>query len=167
MLIMKISIIVAVADNWVIGKRNALPWYLPADLRHFKEITMGHHIIMGQNTHKSIGKALPGRTNIVLSFDKDYKAHGCIVANSLEGALKIAKEDGETEAFIIGGASVYKQAIDFVDKIYLTRIRNNFDGDVYFPKLDMKMWKEISREAHTPDSKNPYKYEFLVLKKVR
>jgi len=164
---MKILIIVAVADNWVIGKKNALPWYLPADLKHFKEITMGHHIIMGQNTHESIGRLLPGRTNIVLSFDKKYDAEGCVVANSLKEALKIAKENGETEAFIIGGASVYKQAIDLADKIYLTRIHNDFDGDVYFPKLDMRKWKEISREGHNPDDKNPYKYEFLVLKRQK
>lgn len=163
---MTISIIVAVADNRVIGKRNALPWYLPADLKHFKEVTMGHHIIMGQVTHESIGRVLPGRTNIVLSFDKNYKADGCIVADSLDEALKIAEKNGETEAFIIGGASVYEQAIDLVDKIYMTRIHNNFDGDVYFPKIDDGKWKEISKEVHSPNDKNPYKYEFVVLEKI-
>lgn len=162
---MTISIIVAVADNWVIGKKNALPWYLPADLKHFKEITMGHHIIMGQKTHESIGKTLPGRTNIILSFDKDFKAEGCQVENSLEDAIKLAKENNETEAFIIGGASVYEQAVDMADKIYMTRIHKNFDGDVYFPKLDMNKWKEVGREEHESDSKNPYKYEFLILQK--
>lgn len=162
---MIISIIVAVADNWVIGKKNALPWYLPADLKHFKEITMGHHIIMGQKTHESISRALPGRTNIVLSFDKDFKSDGCVVTHSMEEALRIAEKAAETEVFIIGGASVYKQAINLADKIYMTRIHNKVDGDVFFPEIDEKKWKEISREEHVPDDKNPFKYEFLVLEK--
>lgn len=162
---MIISIIVAVADNWVIGKKNSLPWYLPADLKHFKEITMGHHIIMGQKTHESIGRALPGRTNIVLSFDKEYKAEGCTVVNSLDEAISIAENNGEKEVFVIGGASVYEQSVDIADKIYITRIHNKFDGDVYFPELDLNKWKEISREEHQPDDKNPYEYEFLVLEK--
>src|SRR3989304_7963439 len=115
---MIISIIAAVADNNVIGKKSALPWYLPADLKHFKETTMGHCIIMGQRTHDSIGKALPGRTNIILSLDENYKSEGCITVTSIEEALGVASAKKDTEVFVIGGASVYKQFIEIADKLY-------------------------------------------------
>ena len=163
---MHISIIVAVSDGWVIGKKKSLPWYIPADLKHFKEITMGHHIIMGQLTHESIGKPLPGRTNIVLSVDAKYKSKGSLIAHSLDEALDFAKNANENEVFIIGGASVYKQAIGIADKIYLTRIHHRFIGDVYFPEIDFSKWKQISCEKHESDINNPYTYEFLVYGKI-
>ncbi len=162
---MKISIIAAVADNNIIGKKNALPWYLPADLKHFKKITMGHAIIMGQKTHDSIGKALPGRTNIILSFDENYKSEGCIVVASIEEALRIASARGEEEVFIIGGASIYKQFIGIADRLYITRIHHKFEGDVYFPEIDPKKWRVESLEEHKKDEKNPFVYDFKVYEK--
>jgi len=162
---MKISIIVAVADNWVIGKKNALPWYLPADLKHFKNTTMGHAILMEQTTHESIGKALPGRTNIVLSNNSNYRSKGCLVVHSIDEALKVAKEKEKVELFIIGGASIYKQFLPKADRIYMTRIHNDFKGDVYFPKLDFKKWGKIAEEKHEPNERNPYPYDFLVYKR--
>src|SRR4030042_2466364 len=157
-----ISIIVAVSDDWVIGKKKSLPWYLPAYLRHFREITMGHHIIMGQTTHESIGKPLPGRTNIVLSFDPKNKSKVSLIAHSLDEAINYAKSANDDEVFIIGGASVYRQAVGLSDKIYLTRIHHNFKGDVFFPNIDFSEWEQISCEKHTGDEKNPYPYEFCV-----
>ena len=163
---MNISIIVAVSDGWVIGKKKSLPWYLPADLKHFKEITMGHHIIMGQTTHESIGKSLPNRVNIVLSLDPEYKSRDCLIAHSLKEALEFARDAKEKEVFIIGGASIYKQTIGYADKIYLTRIHHNFKGDVFFPEIDFSKWKQISKVIHEADDENPYPFEFLVLKKI-
>ena len=162
---MLISIISAVSDNNVIGKTNSLPWYLPADLKHFKDVTMGHIIIMGQKTHESIGRALPGRTNIVLTFDNDFKAEGCIITTSIEEALRVASAKNEDEVFIIGGASVYKQFMEIADKLYITRIHYKFDGDVYFPKIDEKKWKIVSIDKHKKDSKNAYDYTFKVYQK--
>jgi dihydrofolate reductase len=163
---MNISIIVAVSNGWVIGNKKSLPWYLPADLKHFKEITMGHYIIMGQNTHESIGKPLPGRFNIILSLDPKYKSKGCVIAHSLKEALNFAKNAGEKEVFVIGGASVYKQAISIANIIYLTKIHHNFKGDVFFPEIDFSKWKQISCEKHDYNEKNPYAYEFLVYEKI-
>ncbi|OGM14487.1 hypothetical protein A3A76_05810 [Candidatus Woesebacteria bacterium RIFCSPLOWO2_01_FULL_39_23] len=162
---MKVSIIVAVAENNVIGAKNKLPWYLPADLKHFKELTTGHHILMGQKTYESIGKPLPDRVNIILSEDPNYHAKECIVVNSINEGVELAKSENEHEFFIIGGASVYKQMLPFTDKIYMTKIHNNFDGDVYFPNIDDKNWREISKESHTKDDKNPFDYDFIILEK--
>lgn len=163
---MLISIIAAVAENNVIGKKNALPWYLPADLKHFKDTTMGHCIIMGQTTHESIGKALPGRTNIVLTFDENYKSEGCIVVTSIEEALRVASAKGEGEAFIIGGASIYKQFMTLANKLYITSVHEKIDGDVVFPEIKSDVWKRISNEDHEKDEKNPFDYSFEVYTKV-
>ena len=162
---MKISIIVAISEGNIIGKTNSLPWYLPADLKHFKETTMGHCIIMGQKTHESIGRTLPGRTNIILSFDENFKSEGCIPVRSIEEALRVASAKNEDEVFIIGGASVYKQFIEIADKLYVTRIHHNFEGDVYFPEIDPKKWKLVTTEKHKKDNKNSYDYSFEVYKK--
>jgi dihydrofolate reductase len=162
---MKVSIIVAVAENNIIGKRNSLPWYLPADLKHFKEITLGHHILMGQNTYASIGKPLPGRTTIILSNKTDYKQVGCVVVNTPDEAIKTAEKSGEKELMICGGGQVYKAFLPFADKIYLTKVHHKFDGDIYFPEINMKKWKVVSRESHEPDQKNTFAYDFLILEK--
>lgn len=162
---MKISIIVAVAKNNLIGKKNSLPWYLPADLKHFKAITMGHYILMGQNTYASIGKPLPGRSTIILSNDPDYKQVGCVVVNTPEEAIKTAEKSGEKEFMICGGGQVYKTFLPLAHKIYLTRVHHKFDGDIFFPKLNIKEWKVISEESHEPDEKNPFAYDFLILEK--
>jgi dihydrofolate reductase len=162
---MKISIIVAIAENNVIGNKNALPWHLPADLKHFKKITTGHTVIMGQNTYESIGKPLPQRKNIVLSFDKRYRAPGCIVVHSVEESIRAASTEKEKEVFIIGGASIYKQTIGIADKLYITKVHHKFAGDVFFPEIDMSKWKTISSEKHKSDELNPYDYEFCVFLK--
>ena len=160
---MIISIIAAVADNMVIGNNNSLPWNLPADLDYFKKNTLNKPVIMGAKTFESIGKVLPDRKNIILSFDIDYKAEGCIVATSIESALK---EVGENEEVMIaGGASVYKQFLPLANKLYLTFIHHDFDGDTYFPEFDIKQWKEIKRIDNKADEKNPYSYSFVILEK--
>ena len=138
---MIISIIAAVSDNNVIGKNNKLPWHLPEDLKRFKEVTSGHTVIMGRKTYESIGRPLPNRVNIVITRNKDFKPKGVKVVHSIEEALSLASEAGETETFIIGGAEIYKQALPLANKIYLTRINKNYKGDAYFPELG-KEWKE-------------------------
>ena len=163
--IMIISIIVAVAENNVIGAKNKLPWYLPADLKHFKKITTGHHIVMGQNTYEGLGKPLPSRINIVLSYNPNFKAEGCIVANSPEEAVNVAKKAGEDELMICGGAQVYKTFLPIADRIYMTKVKAKIEGDTLFPKIGDE-WKVISRASFAPDAKNRYPYEFLILERV-
>jgi len=162
---MIISIIVAVANNNVIGKKNQLVWYLPADLRHFKQLTMGHHIIMGRKTFEAIGKSLPGRTSIIITRQKRYVATDCLVVNSLKEAIKVAKMNNEDEAFIIGGGEIYKLAMNIADKIHLTEIRESFEGDTFFPVIDPSEWKETSRKEFLADEKNKYNYAFVELVK--
>lgn len=163
---MIISIISALAKNRTIGKKNALPWYLPADLKHFKEMTMGKSIVMGLNTFKSIGeRALPNRKNIVLSNDPNYMVpDGVFVCNSIEQVLEMTKD--EPEVMICGGASIYAQFLPMAHRLYLTYIDHDFDGDIFFPEFNLADWKEVSREVHEPDEKNKYKYSFVVLERV-
>jgi dihydrofolate reductase len=158
-----ISIIVATDQNGVIGKTGAIPWYLPADLAHFKQTTMGHPIIMGRVTHESIGKALPGRTNIVITHSGSYQADDCTVVSSLEEALKLTED--QPEVFIIGGDSIYKIALKVTDRIYLTDIHTSVEGDKFF-KYDPSSWNETDREKHLADDKNPYDYDFVVLERA-
>ena len=156
---MKLSIIVAASQNNVIGKNNQLIWRLSADLKRFKALTTGHHIIMGRKTFDSIGKPLPNRTSIIITRQADYKAEGCIVVNSLDEALAKVPED--QEAFIIGGGTIYKEVLDKADKLYLTLVHSKFDGDTFFPKVDDKIWKSVNREDHLPSEKNEYAYSFI------
>ncbi|MFT5915848.1 MAG: dihydrofolate reductase [Bacteroidia bacterium] len=160
---MKVSLIVAVAENGVIGKNNELPWRLSADLKHFKRITTGHHIIMGRKTFASIGKPLPNRTSVIITRQLDYEQEGCLVANSIEQAIELAKQNGDTEAFIIGGGQIYESSLELGDKIYLTRVHAEIEGDAFFPKLDSEKWEEISREKHEADEKNQFDYSFVEL----
>ena len=155
-----IALVVAIAENNVIGKDNQLIWHLPADLRHFKNITMGHPIIMGRKTYESIGKPLPGRTTIIITRQPDYNAEGCLVVNSVQEAVAGAKKLDE-QAYIIGGAEIYRQALDLTDTIYLTRIHQSFNGDTFFPELKPDMWETVSEEHHEPDEKNKYSYSFI------
>lgn len=155
---MMISFFVAVSENDVIGDSNTLPWHLPADLRRFKELTMGHPMIMGRKTHESIGRALPGRRNIVITTQSDFTAEGCDVVRSLDEALQLVKN--EQEVFIIGGGSVYAQALPQANKIYLTKVHAITHGDVTFT-FDTSQWREITREDHTADEKNQYDYSFI------
>jgi dihydrofolate reductase len=157
-----ISLIVAVADNKVIGKKGSmLPWRLSGDLARFKEITLGHPIIMGRTTYESIGRPLPGRQNIVITRNIDFTAEGCDIAHSLENAIAMAK--GE-EIFIIGGANIFEQAMPLVEKIYLTRVHAEPEGDVLF-EFDESTWKESTPEEYKADEKNQYDYSFSILKK--
>lgn len=162
---MIVSAIVAVAENQVIGIDNQMPWHLPTDLKYFKRKTLGHHIIMGRKNFQSIGHPLPGRTNIVISRNPYFTASNCLVAHSIEEALEIALENGETEAFIIGGGNVYSQSMPLLDRIYLTRIAYEPEGDVFFPELKKETWELVSEEAHQADDRNPYAYNFQVFER--
>ncbi|HMP30377.1 MAG TPA: dihydrofolate reductase [Saprospiraceae bacterium] len=162
---MIISSIVATAHNNVIGKDNLIPWYLPADLKYFKKITTGHHVIMGRNCYVSIGKPLPNRTNIIITRDPFFISSNCLVARNIKEALTMALENGETEAFIIGGGQIYEQTVDFWDKLYLTEVDLYTEGDIYFPQLDFSEWTLISQECHEKDEKNEYDYCFKIFDK--
>lgn len=154
-----ISLIVAMAKNRIIGKDNQMPWHLPADLGHFKTVTLGKPIIMGRKTYESIGRPLPGRKNIVMSRDKDYKLEGCETVTSLEEAIKLV-EDVE-EIMIIGGGFLYTECIPQADKLYLTFIDLDVEGDTQFPQFEHLSLTELKREKHYKDEKNPYNYEFV------
>lgn len=155
----KVSLIVAMANNRVIGINNTLPWHLPADLKHFKTLTMGHNILMGRKTYESIGKPLPGRTSVVITRNPNYTAEGVIIARSLEDAIVMC--GGDPEIYIIGGAELYRQAIQLADRIYLTEIELEITGDAHFTELDKNVWQESSRISHTPDEKNLHHYHFV------
>lgn len=158
---MILSIVVAIAENYAIGKDNQLLWHLPADLKHFKTITSGHTIIMGRKTYDSIGKPLPNRRNIVVTRNQDLVIPGTEVCNSLQEA--IAQCQQETEVFLIGGAQLYQEGIDLTNRIYLTRVHQNFDADSYFPEIDPLQWEESDIENHHPDEKNRLAYTFSTL----
>ncbi|MFA4999104.1 MAG: dihydrofolate reductase [Candidatus Paceibacterota bacterium] len=162
---MIISIIVAIGNNRVVGIDNKLPWNLPADMKHFREKTMGKPVIVGQKTFESIGKPLPGRTNIVLTLDKNFNHPGCIVAHSIEEALKAAKDF--EEVMIIGGVSIYGQFMPLADRMYLTLIDGDFKGDIYFPEINYQDWEETERIDNLPDKENPYKYSFVTLERKK
>ncbi len=159
-----ISFIVAMDKNGVIGKDNKLPWHLPADLKFFKNTTMGHGIVMGRKTYESIGKPLPGRENIILTRDYSYKADGCIVFHSVEDILHYA-EDKNVETFITGGEEVFKLFIPSVDKLYVTKIDHEFEGDTFFPSLNWADFTLVSSEQGIQDEKNRYNYKFEVYEK--
>ena len=183
---MIIFLIVAVAENGVIGKNNSLPWHLPADMKYFRDVTMGHCVIMGRKNYDSIPlkyRPLEGRTNIVVTRQKGFKAEKCIVVNSIEEALKEAKEReertlklenqqhplgrGATEVFIIGGADIYKQTIEAADKLYVTHINHRFEGDAFFPKIDSNRWKKIMQTDMQPDEKNKFPFSFCTYEKFK
>lgn len=154
------------ANNRVIGKSNDLPWYLPADLKHFKELTTGHAVIMGRKTFDSIvqrlGMPLPNRTNIVVTRDQDYKSEGVIVAHSIEEAIRDAKDQ---EIFVIGGEQIFNLALPLTDRLMTTEVSANIDGDTYFPEYDKNTFVEVAREDHVKDDKNPYNYSFVTLQR--
>jgi len=161
---MIISAIVAVSDNGVIGKDNNLPWRLPADLQYFRRITTGHHIVLGRKNYQSIGRPLPDRVNIVLSRDTHFEAPGCVCVSGLQEAFSLANSAGESECFVIGGAEVYRQALSFCSRLYLTQVHGVFSGDVFMPDMG-EGWCEVSRTEHPMDAKNPYACSFLVLER--
>ncbi len=158
---MRKSLIVAMSNNRVIGANNTLPWHLPADLKHFRGLTMGHPIIMGRKTHESIGKPLPGRQNIVVTANRDFSAPGCDVVPSLHAAIQAC--GNAEEIFFIGGNTLYQQALPLTERIYLTQVDCVIEGDTFFPLLDMKTWREVASEARPADEKNAYACRFVTL----
>lgn len=161
---MIVSLIVAMDRNRLIGRGNALPWHLPADLAHFKATTMGKPIVMGRKTYESIGRPLPGRHNIVVSRNPAFVAPGCTVVESLHAALNAAGT--VDEVMIIGGAQLYAEALPRAQRIYLTRIDADFEGDAWFSALDEPIWRERQSEDHAADERNPYPYSFAVLERI-
>ena len=161
-----ITIIAAIGLNNELGKDNDLIWHLPADLKRFKKVTTGHAIIMGRKTFESIGKPLPNRRSIIITRNILYKKEGCEVVHSLEDAIKLIQD--QEHAFIIGGAQIYREAIEkkLVDQLDITKVHQNFDADVFFPTLELSSWEVISEETFLPDDKNKYTYSFLSYKKI-
>lgn len=163
---MKLAMIVAAAENGCIGINNNLPWYLPEDLKYFKRVTMGKPIIMGRKTWESIGRPLPGRTNIVITQQPDYQAEGVRVVHSLEQALTIADgiavTEGVEEVMVIGGAGIYELCLPQADRLYYTRVQATVAGDAFFPELDWQQWQLTGQEDYAASDNNPYPYSFCV-----
>jgi dihydrofolate reductase len=159
----RLSIIVAMDGNGLIGKDNDLPWRLPADLKYFKKITTGKTVLMGRKTYSSIGRPLPNRRNIVVSRNNSFIADGCEIVSGISEAIELTKDD--TEVMIMGGSSFYEQMLPMADTLYITEIEGEFDGDSYFPNYDRGDFIEVSRDTHLPDEQNPYTYHFTVLKR--
>jgi dihydrofolate reductase len=152
----QLSIIVAVANGNVIGINNTLPWHLPEDLKRFKALTMGHHILMGRKTYESLGRLLPGRTTVIVTRNRDYRVEGAVVVHSIAQALAVCS--GDDEAFLIGGAELYEQGFAFADKLYITEVHADFTGDAYLPKFDLNQWKELARQAHQAENGLNFSY---------
>lgn len=161
-----INVIVAKASNNVIGAKNDLIWHLPNDLKHFKNLTSGHPIIMGRKTFESLGRPLPNRTNIVVTRDKDWQAENIEKEFSLEKAIESAKKINE-DIYIIGGGNIYKQAMEFADVLYITEVHHEFEGDTYFPEIDEEIWEEVARENFMKDEKHPYAYSYVTYKRIQ
>jgi len=162
---MRLSILVAMARNRVIGQNNTLPWHLPADLKHFKSLTIGHSMIMGRKTYESIGKPLPGRTNIIVTKQSNFQAPGTTIVNSIEEALEKSKESScaNNESFIIGGAELYRQTLKLCHRMYITEIQGDFEGDTFFPEFNQDDWQETTRERHEGNDKAGLAYHFVIL----
>lgn len=156
------SIIVAKAKNNVIGKDNDLVWHLPADQKYFRKTTMGHYVIMGRKTFESLPKPLPGRVNIIVTTRESYKIEGAVVYNSLEDAFKLAESQGQKEIFILGGGEIYQKTLGVADKLYITEIDQDFEGDTTFPEIDPGLWQETSRTRYNADEENPHNFDFVI-----
>lgn len=166
---MIISMIAALSRNRVIGKDNDLPWRLPDDMKFFMQTTSGHHVIMGRKNYESLPekfRPLPNRTNIVVTRQPGYTAKNCKVVHSLADGIEIAKSAGETELFIIGGSQIYDQALGVSGRLYLTEIDSDIEGDAYFPDLNPKMWKEVSRQHHPADERHIYSFDFVTYRRI-
>ncbi len=162
---MIVSLLVAMDEQGGIGLHNRLPWHLSADLKRFKELTMGHTILMGRRTYESIGRSLTGRTMLVLTHDKDFKPENILVVHSLQAALDLVAGRGEDEVFVIGGSQVFAQALPLAQRIYLTRVQARVEADVFFPAFDEHLWQQTCLSTHPADEKNDYSYTFYVLQK--
>ncbi|HRI00378.1 MAG TPA: dihydrofolate reductase [Saprospiraceae bacterium] len=157
---MLISAIVAIGKDGVIGKGNEIPWYLPADLKYFKKITTGHHILMGRKCFESIGKALPNRTNIIVTRDPYFIVSNCYSVSSIEEGIHLAQKHDETELFVIGGGEIYNQTKDYWDKIYLTEVDYQGDGEVFFPTVEWEQWSCLKKNSFEADEINPFFHTF-------
>ncbi|MFH0769832.1 MAG: dihydrofolate reductase [Candidatus Peregrinibacteria bacterium] len=168
---MIVSLIVAASENNVIGRENDLPWSLPDDLKFFREKTRGAPVIMGRKNFESIirrnGRALPGRTNIVVTRQADWKHEGCVAVRSIEEAIERARQETREEIFIIGGGEIYRLAMSIANRIYLTRVHAEVPGDVFFPEISSDEWKEVSRQDHAKDDRHPYPFTFLTYERRR
>lgn len=160
----RLSILAAMARNRVIGQENRLPWHLPADLKHFKSLTMGHPIVMGRKTYESIGRPLPGRTNIILTHQETFEVPGAIVVHSIESALQKCRENNavQHESFIIGGENLYRQTLPYCQRLYITEIQKDFDGDAFFPEFDSNEWQETQRDQHFSEGNDIFEYHFVI-----
>lgn len=164
---MRLSILAAVAENGVIGAGGALPWHLPDELRHVKQLTTGHTLLMGRKTFESIGRPLPNRTSIVVSRSASFRPEGAIVVASLESAVETASERGETEAFVFGGASLYAGALLLAERLYLTRVHARVAGDVHFPDFDERNWKLVDERRHPADEHHAHAFTFQTWDRLR
>lgn len=167
---MIVSLVAAVARNFVIGKDNDLPWRLPDDMKFFMDTTKGHYVILGRKNYESLPKKfrpLPDRTNVVITRQKNYEAQGALIVHSIEEALNIAALNRESEAMVIGGADIYTLALPLADRLYITEVNAVVDGDVYFPKFDKSKWKEISRVHHHADDRHAHSFDFVVYEKKK
>jgi dihydrofolate reductase len=158
-----LSIIVAMAQNRTIGVNNTLPWRCPEDLKHFKALTMGHHMIMGRKTFDSIGKPLPGRTTVIVTRDRNLQIEGCVIAHSLQDAIKACASD--TQTFIVGGADIYSQSLQLADTLYITEIQQEVVGDAHFPEFDKNVWQETAREVRSQETPQPLHYHFVTYRR--
>ncbi|MCM3409467.1 DfrD/DfrG/DfrK family trimethoprim-resistant dihydrofolate reductase [Metabacillus litoralis] len=161
---MKVSLIVAMDQNRVIGYKNDIPWRIPRDWEYVKNVTKGHSIILGRKNFESISRALPHRRNIILTRDKDFSFEGCEIVHSREEVFELCKQ--EKELFIFGGEQIYKLFLPYVEKMYITKIHHSFEGDTFFPEVNEKEWKEVSVEKGIKDDKNPYTYYFHVYERI-
>lgn len=164
---MIISLIVAMDERRGIGKAGKLPWHLSSDLKRFRALTMGHHMITGRKTFESIGKPLPGRQTIVVTRNASYKPEGCLVAGAVGEAIDLARERGETEVFVSGGAEIYAAAVNAADRVYLTQVHADVDADTFFPEMDLEAWIERETSHQPADDRNQYAFTFRLLEKRR
>ena len=163
---MRVSAIWAQDRQGVIGSDNQIPWYLPDDLKYFKRCTLGHHIISGRKNFESIGKPLPRRTNIIVTRNPFYAVTGCVVLHSVEEALSFAFANGDDEAFIVGGGEIYRLAMPYVDKLYITDVDAEVEGDVYAPEIDRSSWDKIGQEFHPADDRHKFSFTFRVFERA-
>ncbi len=164
---MKTSLIAAISQNNSIGKDNGMIWKLSGDMKIFRTLTTGHHVIMGRKTFESMGgRILPNRTNVIISRNPDFKVEGCINVSSLEEALSVAEKNGEEEAFVIGGGEIYNLSIPDADVLYITHVRATVEGDTFFPRIDPSFWKQIKHENYSKDEKNEYDFTFCEYERI-
>ncbi|MEP5765738.1 MAG: type 3 dihydrofolate reductase [Halieaceae bacterium] len=167
---MKLALIVAVAENGVVGRDNSMPWHLPEDLKYFKRTTLGKPVLMGRKTWESIGRPLPGRSNIVITRQAQYQAEGAQVVADLQSALALAESvaaaDGSEELMVIGGAEIYRAALPLAQRLYITEVHAEVTGDVFFPDWDRRQWRELARERHSAASEGDFDYSFVVYERI-